>query len=184
MARMGYTPRMERKTIDPLKLRLAVHGSWGDDGFLLTAGDLQAGRYNAMTVGWGGFGRMWSRPMVMVVVRPQRHTRGFIDEFPDFTLCHFPASHKKALAYCGSHSGKEVDKIRECGLTPIACSEARAPGFAEADLIVECRKMYSDDFRPERFLADFIQGNYASGDYHRMYLGEILAVSGTQQYAG
>jgi len=173
---------MKRQKIDPAELCLPVCRSWGEEWFLLTAGELESGRHNTMTVGWGGLGRMWSRPMALVVVRPQRHTRRFIDEFPDFTLCHFPAELKSALDYCGSHSGKDVDKLRECGLTPVASREVAAPGFAEADLIIECRKMYSDDFKPERFLADFIESNYASGDYHRMYLGEILAVSGVERF--
>jgi flavin reductase (DIM6/NTAB) family NADH-FMN oxidoreductase RutF len=179
---MYYTTAMERQRIDPANLHLPVYRSWNDEGFLLTGGDFQAGGYNTMTVGWGGLGRMWSRPMVMVVVRPQRHTRQFIDGFPDFTLSHFPAEHRDALSYCGSHSGRDVDKIRECGLTPIASREAGAPGFAEADLIIECRKMYYDDFKPEHFIASFIQTNYTSRDYHRMYLGEILAVFGAGQF--
>jgi hypothetical protein len=43
--------------------------------------------------------------------------------------------------------------------------------------------MYSDDFEPKRFLADFIESNYPSRDYHRMYIGEILGVSGTSRFA-
>lgn len=180
---MYYTTGMKRQRIDPADLCLSVYRSWSEDWFLLAAGDLQAGRYNAMTVGWGGLGRMWGRPMALVVVRPQRHTRGFIEEFPDFTLSHFPARHRKALDYCGSHSGKDGNKIRESGLTPIACREVAAPGFDEADLIIECRKMYSDDFEPKGFLADFIESNYPSRDYHRMYIGEILGVSGISRFA-
>lgn len=174
---------MERTRIDPWKLRFPVCGSWNDDGFLLTAGDFAAGRYNTMTVGWGGLGRMWSRPMAMVVVRPQRHTRAFIDQYPDFTLSHFPARYAPALEYCGSHSGRDVDKIRECGLEAVASQEVAAPGFAEADLVIECRRMYHDDFEPKHFEAAFIEPNYPARDYHRMYFGEILAVWAAGQFA-
>lgn len=174
---------MERHRIDPTNLHLPVYRSWNDEWFLLTAGDFKTGRYNTMTVAWGGLGCMWSRPMAMVVVRPQRHTRQFIDQFPEFTLSHFPEEHRDALSYCGSHSGKNVDKIRECGLSPVASHEVGAPGFAEADLVIECRTMYHDDFKPERFLASFIESNYPSRDYHRVYLGEILAVFGVPQFA-
>ena len=57
-----------------------------------------------------------------------------------------------------------------------------SPGFEDADLIIECSKMYFDDFKPDLFLADIIEENYPAKDYHRLYLGEIKAVFGTEEY--
>jgi flavin reductase (DIM6/NTAB) family NADH-FMN oxidoreductase RutF len=173
---------MKRNQIPLSHLRLAVYRSWSDEHFLLTCGDHSTGRFNTMTVGWGALGCMWSRPMAMVVVRPHRYTYEFMEERPDFTICHFPPGHSKALAYCGSHSGRDVDKIDQCGLTPIASRTVGSPGFEEADLVLECSKMYFDDFKPDHFLADFIEGNYPARDYHRLYLGEIKAAFGAAQY--
>ncbi len=173
---------MKRDEIPLSHLRLPVYSTWGDEGFLLTCGDHSAGRFNTMTVGWGALGCMWKRPMAMVVVRPQRYTREFMEEYPDFTICHFPSEHSEALVYCGSHSGRDVDKIKECGLSPIPSRKVGSPGFEEADLIIECSKMYFDDFKPEHFLAGFIEENYPAKDYHRLYLGEIRAAFGTGQY--
>jgi len=175
---------MKRQPIDLSQLNLPVFRSWDQEWFLLTAGDFAAGKYNAMTVGWGGFGIMWKKPMALVVVRPTRHTRGFMDGYPDFTLCGFGSRQREALEYCGSHSGREGDKIAACGLTPVASETVGAPGFEEAELIVECRQMYRQDFDPAFFLGTFIEGNYPNKDYHRMYLGEVLAVSGTARYRG
>ena len=107
---------------------------------------------------------------------------GVHGQYPDFTICHFPSQYSEALTYCGSHSGRDVDKIAECGLSPIPSSKVESPGFDEADLIIECSKMYFDDFKPEHFLAGFIEENYPAKDYHRLYLGEIKAASGTGQY--
>ena len=45
-----------------------------------------------MTVSWGALGCMWGRPFAQVVVRPQRYTFEFIETYPTFTLCAFPAS--------------------------------------------------------------------------------------------
>jgi flavin reductase (DIM6/NTAB) family NADH-FMN oxidoreductase RutF len=173
---------MKRQEIPPSHLRVPVYRSWNDEWFLLTCGDHSAGRFNTMTVGWGGLGCMWKRPMVMVVVRPQRYTFEFMEEYPDFTICHFPSGNSQTLTYCGSHSGRDVNKIDECGLSLIASSRVEAPGFEEADLILECSKMYFDDFKPEHFLAGFIEENYPAKDYHRLYLGEIKAAFGTGQY--
>ena len=173
---------MKREEISLSHLRLPVYSSWSNDWFLLTCGDHSAGRFNTMTVGWGGLGCMWKRPMAMVVVRPHRYTYEFMEEYPDFTICHFPSGHSEALDYCGSHSGRDVNKIDECGLSPIASKSIGSPGFEEADLIIECSKMYFDDFKPEHFLAGFIEENYPAKDYHRLYLGEIKAAFGTGQY--
>jgi len=173
---------MNRQEISYSQFRVPVYSSWSAEGFLLTCGDHSAGKFNMMTVGWGSLGCMWKRPMAMVVVRPHRYTYQFMEEYPDFTISHFPSGQSRALAYCGSHSGRDVNKIEECGLTPIASSKVGSPAFDEADLIIECSKMYFDDFKPDHFLADFIEENYPAKDYHRLYLGEIKAVFGTEQY--
>jgi flavin reductase (DIM6/NTAB) family NADH-FMN oxidoreductase RutF len=68
-----------------------------------------------------------------------------------------------------------------CGLTPITLSHIACPGFAEAELILQCRKTYFSDLDPANFLADSIPSNY-QGDYHRIYFGEILAADGTEEY--
>ena len=173
---------MKRQPIDFARVILPVFHSWDREWFLLTAGDFASGKFNPMTVGWGAFGIMWKKPMALVVVRPTRHTQRFMDEYPEFTLCGFGAGHRDVLEYCGSRSGRDEDKVSRCGLTPVASSRVAAPGFEEAELIVECRKMYADDFDPKRFLAQFIDGNYPNKDYHRMYVGEVVAVFGTEAY--
>jgi len=173
---------MKRIDIPYDKLILPVCRTWEQDWLLLTAGDLPAGAFNPMTVAWGGFGVMWSRPLAMVVVRPTRHTYRFMEQYDTFTLCAFHEEHRDKLEYCGNHSGRNGDKVKACGLTPIPSRSIKAPGYAEADLIVECRKVYFDDLEPSRFLASTIAPNYPAKDYHRIYFGEIVAVSGTTDY--
>ncbi len=151
---------------------------WIKQGMLLTAGDFVSGKFNTMTVGWGGVGVMWSKPFIHVVVRPVRHTFKFIEKHETFTVCAFPKEYKKALALLGSKSGRDGDKIAESGLTPIASNVIAAPGFEEAELIIECRKIYSDDVRPERFIDPAIDKNYPNKDYHRFYYGEIVRIEG------
>jgi flavin reductase (DIM6/NTAB) family NADH-FMN oxidoreductase RutF len=173
---------MPRQNIALPDLVLPPFGAWEPGWFLLTAGDYAAGAFNTMTVSWGGLGIIWGRALAMVVVRPQRYTYQFMERQNTFSLCAFPASYRGALNMLGSKSGRNGDKIREAGLTPVALTQIAAPGFAEADLIIECRKSYFDDLEPAHFLADFIAPNYRN-DYHRMYFGEVLAVEGTPNYA-
>lgn len=152
------------------------------DWLLLTAGEFKPGAYNAMTISWGGFGVMWDRPVAAVVVRPSRYTYQFMERGASFTVCAFPPEQKRALDLLGTKSGRDGDKIAEAGLTPLPSSRISAPGYAEAELILECRKIYGDDLRPDRFLADYIEPCYQGKNYHRLYLGEILTAHGVPKY--
>lgn len=158
------------------------HDLWENQSLLLTSGDFLTGKYNCMTVGWGSFGTMWSRPFVMVVVRPQRYTYEFMESFESFTLCAFPEKYQPALGLLGSKSGRDGDKIQKSGLTAISSNQVAAPSFKEANLIIECNKVYWEDMKPDHFLADYIQNKYPNSDYHRIYFGEILTIFGEEIY--
>jgi flavin reductase (DIM6/NTAB) family NADH-FMN oxidoreductase RutF len=147
-----------------------------DRWFLLTAGDFQEGSFNTMTVSWGSLGIMWNKPIAHVVVRPSRHTWRFIEQYESFTLCAFPDRYHDALSLLGTRSGRDGDKIAAAGLIPCPASRVLAPAFEEADLVIECRKIYWHDFDPARFLDPSIERNYPGSDYHRSYYGEILAI--------
>jgi flavin reductase (DIM6/NTAB) family NADH-FMN oxidoreductase RutF len=149
------------------------------DRLLLTAGDLEKQDYNCMTVGWGSFGVMWDKPFALVVVRPTRYTWEFMEKATGFTLCAFGEEHRKVLSHCGSRSGRDEDKVKATGITPIRSRVVAAPGFKEAELIVECRRSYFDDLEPRHFLDPAIESHYPGKDYHRVYFGEIVAISGT-----
>jgi flavin reductase (DIM6/NTAB) family NADH-FMN oxidoreductase RutF len=175
------------KNLEPIPaadLLVRPHHLWSQQWLLLTAGDFQAQAFNTMTVGWGSLGTMWGKPFAQVVVRPGRHTRGFIDLYDTFTLCAFPENCRAALQILGSKSGRDGDKIAEAGLTPVASAEVAAPGFAEAELVLECRKIYGQEMDPAGFLDADIGKNYPARDYHRIYFGEIVAVRGTDAYRG
>jgi flavin reductase (DIM6/NTAB) family NADH-FMN oxidoreductase RutF len=173
---------MERITIDPNDLKVDIIRIWGSQYFLLTAGENQAGRFNTMTVAWGSLGVMWNQPFAQAVVRPSRHTHRFMDTYDTFTLCAFPPEYQDALMLCGTKSGRDTDKVKETGLTPIDSSQVAAPGFDEAELILECRKLYRDEFKPQLFLDSRIEPNYNGSDYHTVYFGEIVGISGVEKY--
>jgi len=173
---------MARKPIPFYDLQVNIHHLWDRQWLLLTSGDFAAGQFNTMTVAWGSLGVMWSRPFAQVVVRPTRHTYQFMNQYDTFTLCAFPEAYRKALQITGTRSGRDGNKIAEAGLTPIVSTQVAAPGFAEADLIVECRKMYWQDMDPAHFLDPAIEKHYPAKDYHRIYFGEVVAIYGTEAY--
>ena len=164
------------RELDLTKLPVDAVGLWMNQWLLLTAGTLQD--CNMMTVAWGSLGCMWSKPFAQVVVRPQRHTRQYLERSDSFTLCAFPEEHRKDLQVLGSVSGKDGRKLAKTGLTLKASRKVAAPSYHEASFILECRKMYWQDMDPAGFLDQKIQDNYAANDYHRIYFGEILSAFG------
>ena len=173
---------MARKQIPFDQFFFQAHHLWDKQWMLLTSGDFAEGRFNTMTVGWGSLGTMWGRPFAQVVVRPIRYTYEFMERYDTFTLCAFPERYRKALQLLGTKSGRDGDKIAEAGLTPIASTQVVAPGFAEAELVIECRKMYWDDLDPTHFFDPGIERNYPHKQYHRIYFGQVMAIYGESTY--
>jgi len=174
---------MNRNPIELTNLRIQPHDLFDNQWLLLAAGDFTAGDFNAMTIGWGAVGTMWSKPFVMVAVRHSRHTFQFMEKYNTFTLSGFPTQYQDALNLLGSKSGRDGDKISESGLTPIASSMVAAPSFAEAELVIECRKVYENDLNPAHFLDESIYRHYPNRDFHRIYYGWIEKAFGTNKYA-
>ena len=146
---------------------------WMNQWLLLTAGTMED--CNMMTVAWGSIGCMWARPFAQIVVRPQRHTRKYLEQSDSFTLCAFPEKYRQDLQTLGTLSGRKERKLAKTGLTLKASRRVAAPAYNEASLILECRKIYCQDMDPRGFIDKTIQDNYAANDYHRIYFGEILS---------
>jgi flavin reductase (DIM6/NTAB) family NADH-FMN oxidoreductase RutF len=173
---------MSRQTIPFDKFNTRLFNLFDRQWMLLTAGDYVDKKFNAMTISWGSLGIMWNKPFIQVVVRPQRYTFEFIEQYPTFTVSAFPQEYHQALSLLGTRSGREGNKIAESRLTPEASLKVAAPCFVEAELVFECRKIYWEDFTPTRFLADDIDRHYPIKDYHRIYYGEIQMLCGTSRY--
>lgn len=168
--------------IKPNDFTVKINELWKNKWFLLTAGNFEKKHFNTMTVAWGYFGVMWNKPMAVVVVRPGRFTFGFMEKYDSFTLTAFDKKYKKDLNILGTKSGRDGDKIAETKLTPVASSTIEAPTFKDAELVVECKKVYWDDFKPENFIDQSIQKNYPLKDFHRMYFGEVIEIRGIENY--
>ncbi|HQO09954.1 MAG TPA: flavin reductase [Clostridiales bacterium] len=173
---------MKRQVISEKMFNTDIFKLWKDDWLLLTSGDYPKGKFNCMTVAWGSIGVMWNRPFVQVVVRPTRYTFEFMEKYGTFTLSAFSEKYKEDLSYLGSRSGRNEDKLKKTKLTPAASEKADSPCYEEAELVIECRKIYASEFRPSEFLDPSIIKNYQENDYHKVYFGEVLLISGTDSY--
>lgn len=157
--------------IDPKSLPDNIFGLLDDEWMLVTAGTEQS--FNTMTASWGGFGILWQKPIAIIFIRPHRYTYSFVENNDRFTLTFFPDKYRSILNYCGQNSGKDVDKVKESGLTTYKLKSGSI-SFEEAKIIIECKKMYADDLKPEKFIKrDILQQHYPAKDYHKMFIGEI-----------
>jgi flavin reductase (DIM6/NTAB) family NADH-FMN oxidoreductase RutF len=100
-------------------------------GILLTtkSGDT----LNTMTIGWGKIGIEWNRPVFIAYVRETRHTKTMLEENGEFTVnIPYGQVDPQILAYCGTRSGRDTDKFRDLGLTPVDSDIVSVPGAKNA----------------------------------------------------
>lgn len=160
------------KKIDPKELEPNAIRLIGEEWMLVTAGTPD--NFNTMTASWGALGELWFKPVAFVFIRPQRYTYGFVEQNDMLTLSFFGEKYRDALKFCGSHSGRDTDKIAETGLTPYA-TEAGNVAFREASIVLECRKLYKADMKAASFLDKaIIDRAYPGGDFHTTYVVEIV----------
>lgn len=138
--------------------------------------------WNPMTVGWAQFGVVWAKPVITVLVRRSRYTFSLMEKAQTFTLSvPRPKDLAKELAFCGTRSGRDVDKEKESGLTRSPARAGGADAAAECGIVFECRIVQKqmldlDTFDPE-LRARHYGANQAlqNGDPHMVYVGEVLA---------
>ncbi len=164
---------MAFRSITPEEFPENVFTLINKDWMLITAGT-QA-RHNTMTASWGGLGELWGKYVSTIYVRPQRYTLGFLESSDCYSLCVFDESYRPALNLCGTRSGRDTDKEKETGLTP--CFDRPAPYYAQARLVLLCRKLYHQDLQAGCFTDPAVlERNYPTGDLHRMFIGEVTEI--------
>lgn len=140
-------------------------------GIFLTAG---SEKVNTMVIGWGGITFFWGKPVFVVPVRKSRFTHQFIEESDEFTIS-IPLKEdlKKALAFCGTKSGRDFDKFKECNLTAAPSKVINTPIIGECSLHYECKVIYKQNVTEDNLDKGIIERWYP--DYHTFYYGEIVA---------
>lgn len=129
---------------------------------------------NTMTIGWGTMGIIWSKPIVMVAVRNSRYTFGLMEKAADFTIS-FPKNQmEKELSFCGTQSGRNIDKFKECGLEPAPAQKTLSPVIQIPGIHFECKIVYKTAIDPA-FLDKAYKQHYPKSDFHTLYFGELLA---------
>jgi flavin reductase (DIM6/NTAB) family NADH-FMN oxidoreductase RutF len=158
------------QTLDPESVQDNVFKLIGKDWMLITAGIRES--FNTMTASWGGMGVLWDKKVCFAFVRPTRYTFEFLEKSEFYTFSFLEEQYRDTLMYCGTKSGRDVNKVIETNLTPIFGNGTVF--FAEARLVMECRKIYVQDITPGNFLDQTMNEYYPKKDYHRIYVGEII----------
>ena len=146
----------------------------GKEWMLVTAGSKE--KFNTMTASWGGIGWLWNRPVAFVFIRPERYTHDFIERESRLTLSFYKEEYRSILQLCGTKSGRDVDKVKETGLKPVAL-ESGAMTFEQARLTLDCRKLFKSSMAEANFIDKSIlakwYGPQPGGSLHDVYVVEI-----------
>ena len=122
------------------------------------------GRPNIITLAWVGT-VCTNPPMVSISVRPERYSYPILKETGEFVINLTTKELAFATDYCGVKSGRDVDKFKEMGLTPIPASEVKAPMIKESPVNIECK----------------VRQILPLGS-HDMFLADVVAVHADENY--
>ncbi len=159
------------KEITAKDIKENIISAISDEWMLIAAGN--ESEYNMMTASWGFAGEIWGSDAAVALVRPQRYTKRFLDREDYFTLS-FYGDNKAIHKVCGSMSGRNVDKAKLTGLTPVFSE--KAPYFEQARLVLVCRKQYCAPLVKEGFCDSEPLDKWYNDDLHYMYIGKIEKV--------
>lgn len=168
------TIAMKETSIEVLKQENAIDlisKQW----MLVTAGTKDS--FNTMTANWGGLGYLWNKNVAFVFVRPERYTHDFIESNPRFTLSFYPEQWRDALRLCGSKSGRDTDKVKATGLTPVELPSG-AMTFGQARLTLDCRKLFKTEMTEASFIDKETMSRWYGPEagFHTIYVVEIEKV--------
>ncbi len=131
-------------------------------------------RINSLTIAWGSLGILWNKPTCVVYIHETRYSRHIFDEADCFSVCFFDAAYDSQIDYFGRVSGREIDKMKESGLR--VQEDNGTPYFAEAKLVIFCRKMAESQFDLTKINETQIKKRYEKDGVHTIYYGEIVKV--------
>lgn len=130
---------------------------------------------NTMTISWGYVGFSWKKPMFVALVRPQRYTYDIIKEADSFSVSiPYTDDLKKALAICGSKSGRDIDKEKEANIKFVNSKLIKSPVIEGCNKYYECKIVNVQRLTKDNFPKELIDLCYKDEDYHYLYYGEIV----------
>lgn len=144
-------------------------------GVFLTVRD-RAGEVNTMTIAWATLGVIWQVPVLMVMVRPNRYTFALIENADDFTVTFPFVDMKKQIEFCGTRSGRDVDKFNGCGLKKMSAQKVASPIIeVTRGRHYECEIIQATSLDKARLDLVCDEKNYRDNSYHTYYFGKVVS---------
>ena len=131
---------------------------WPVPVVLVSCGGTRDWKPNLITIAWAG-SVCSDPPMLSISVRPERYSHAIIQATREFVVNIPSPRQAKVVDWCGTVSGRNVDKFADTGLTPAKALKVRCPIITECLLNIECR----------------VQKFLKLGS-HTMFVAEVVAV--------
>ena len=152
------------------------------EGRVLLVGQGKDGKPNPMSVAWGAIMFAWNKPVFVAMVRDSRYTYGLMEESNTFTANFFGKEYHKEMGFCGTKSGRSVDKWKETNLTPGKAKTVETKIIEEAFLNIECKVVFTNGMDLEDLDQKIVEQHYQKDipgkSKHKFYYGEILEMYG------
>jgi len=130
---------------------------------------------NVMTIGWGQFGPFYhGNPIFIAAVTPLRYTWHLLEQVPEFVVAIQTDDMAAAAELCGTRSGRDTDKFKEAGLTPIPSRHVKPPSIAECPVNIECRVYYA--LKPPHMILTPEHRGRPMDQQHTIYFAEVLGI--------
>lgn len=128
---------------------------------MVSCGDME--HANILTIAWTGVLNS-EPPLIYVSIRPSRYSYEIIKQQKEFVVNIPDENLVWATDFCGTKSGKDVDKFAQANLTKEACKFVKAPAIAECPISLECKLKEIKEL----------------GSHH-MFIGEVICVNAKQE---
>lgn len=129
---------------------------------LVTCADSE-GKPNIITLAWVGV-VCSNPPMLGLGVQPRRYSFKLLEGSGEFVVNIPTKDLVKEVDFCGTVSGKDVDKFSQTGLTPEPAEKVKSPLIKECPVNIEC----------------LVKKKIPLGIHH-LFLGEIVQVHVDQE---
>ena len=132
-------------------------------------------KVNTMTIAWGGINIVWNKKVFVAYVRYSRYTYNMLENTDEFTIS-IPLNKNltKQLGYCGSKSGRDSDKIKDCNLNLVPGRVVNTPVLSDCNMHYECRVIYKQAENPKSIPKEVLEKHYSNNDFHVIFYGEIV----------
>ena len=165
--------RVSREEINVYEHASFIFERMNDGGCLLVAMDKQ-GRANPMTIGWWLLGPFYEGHAISAVaVKPQRYTFRPMEESDEYVIAVPGKDIRPAVDFCGTKSGRDCDKWKETGLTPIPSVNVLTPSIKECPINIECSIYHRE--RPPHMILTPAHRREPTEQQHTIYFSKILA---------